>query len=915
MPRRWVPCSRLALMFIAAVALAATVFAQSSPTAVHIQWDLFTATGGGASSTRNVASLIRDADGVAGPAGAVWVATQNPEPRVGRLDPAANTYAEWRPLAGSDYSAGAPLGMAINGVNGDVWVATQGAPSFLLKLGGTNTFLRFDTESPLVPQGVVAAPDGSLYAALPVKNTSGQGQAIIRIPRITTTGPVTATLWRFDQAPAGEPMYLALDASGRLWFTDRRNAVVGRLDPGANTSTEWVLPTGSQPVGLHFDGSTVCVVSDGQIEHAGVVQCLDPASNQVTRFAAPDVGLNRPQQLTRNRFGELFVTEWNGDSVVFIGSDAIGAASVSAVTPQTRSRPRSSIDLVARTVTVAPIQFAVTPTVFETTGTVEAVGQTRFALPLANLTYPFETIGYPQPFGITAAFNDFERGSGTAYLGEYFSGPRGTYAAGRISKIEVIAPRRIVVLPASLTFDATIGEPAAGALVAITEANGLSLTWTATANVGWLVLSPLSGGAPAELQVTVNPTGLGAGTYQGVITIDDGVKGAEPVNIAVTLNLAEAGPDTTPPELLLPANIVAEATGPGGATVSYSVSAADDRDGTVPVACAPASGSLFPLAATTVTCSASDAAGNRATGSFTVTVHDTTPPILTLPPNIVVTTSGSSAVVTYVPPPSATDLVSGSVLVTCVPPSGSSFPLGTTTVHCTAADAHGNTATGSFTVTVRSATSFSVSPASLYFKTGRLAYCNGIPVGPNWKDQGLEITNTGSVTLNYSAATATPWIKVPAPGSLAVGARVVTTVSVDISGLRQGIYQGALTITGNSEVSVVVPVTLEIGNAVPTLCLTPKSVNWGSVKSSTTLTKQAFDVTNVGDDPMGQWSATKWISDGSLSLSASKGSAPSTVTVTVKTGRNKGNQSGKVTVSVSGAVNGTQTVDLSWTVQ
>ncbi|HXH24371.1 MAG TPA: HYR domain-containing protein [Vicinamibacterales bacterium] len=902
-------------MVAAAVALGASAFAQSSPTATRTQWDLFTATGGNSTATRNVASIIRDADGVAGPAGSVWVAAQNPEPRIGRLDPSADSYVEWRPLVGSDYSAGAPLGMAINPSNGDVWVATQGVPSFLLKLGGTNTFRRFDAESPLAPQGVAVAPDGSLYAALPVANSYGQGRAIVRIPRNTTSNLVTATLWRFDQSPVGEPTSLALDSSGRLWFTDRRNNVVGRLDPAANTSTEWVLPAGSNPVGLHFDGSTVCVVGDGQIENAGVVQCLDPASNQVTRFAPPDVGLDRPQQLTRNRFGELFVTEWNGDSVVFIGSEAIGAASVSLVTPQTRSRPRSSIDLAARTITVAPIQIAVTPTVFDVTGTVVAAGQTRFALPLAQLTYPFVVTGHPQPFGVTAAFNDFERGSGTAYVGEYFSGPRGTYAAGRISKIEVIAPRRIVVSPASLTFDATIGEPAPAALVAITEANGLSLNWTAVANVAWLALSPSSGSAPASMEVTVNPAGLSAGTYEGVITIDDGVKGADPVSIPVTLDLAEAGPDTTPPELLLPADIVAEATGPTGATVSYSASATDDRGGTVPVNCSPASGSVFQLATTTVTCSASDTAGNTASRSFTVTVQDTTAPALTLPPDIAVTTSAPSVVVTYSPAPSATDLVDGSVAVTCSPPSGSSFMRGTTTVVCTATDKKGNTASGSFTVTVSSPTSFSVSPASLYFKTGRLAYCNGIAVGPNWKDQGLTITNTGPVTLNYSSSTATPWIRVPAPGSVAVGASVVATVSVDISGLSQGIYHGALTITGNGEVSTVVPVTLEIGNAAPTLCLTPTSVTWGSVKSSTTLTKKSFDITNVGDEPMGQWSATKWVSDGSLSLSASKGSAPSTVTITVKTGRKKGNQSGKVSVSVSGAVNGTQTIDLSWTVQ
>jgi hypothetical protein len=40
--------------------------------------------------------------------------------------------------------------------------------------------------------------------------------------------------------------------------------------------------------------------------------------------------------------------------------------------------------------------------------------------------------------------------------------------------------------------------------------------------------------------------------------------------------------------------------------------------------------------------------------------------------------------------------------VTCDPASGSEFPIGTTTVGCTATDAHGNTASGSFPVDVSS---------------------------------------------------------------------------------------------------------------------------------------------------------------------------------------------------------------------
>jgi hypothetical protein len=100
-----------------------------------------------------------------------------------------------------------------------------------------------------------------------------------------------------------------------------------------------------------------------------------------------------------------------------------------------------------------------------------------------------------------------------------------------------------------------------------------------------------------------------------------------------------------------------------------------------------------------VTCRASDSAGNVATGSFRVAVADTTPPRLTLPgPLTVAATSASGANVTY--SASASDVVAGPRTPACTPASGSLFRVGETTVNCQVNDGNGNTATGSFVVTV-----------------------------------------------------------------------------------------------------------------------------------------------------------------------------------------------------------------------
>jgi hypothetical protein len=155
--------------------------------------------------------------------------------------------------------------------------------------------------------------------------------------------------------------------------------------------------------------------------------------------------------------------------------------------------------------------------------------------------------------------------------------------------------------------------------------------------------------------------------------------------------------DSTPPTLTLPPGPTVEATAAGGAAVTYTVSASDAQDGTLTPNCSPASESVFPLGTTTVNCSVTDSVGLTATGSFTVKVQDTTPPSLKLPGNFTVD-AGKPAVVTYTV--TATDLVDGSVPVSCTPASGATFSLGDTTVSCLASDAHHNTATGTFTVSV-----------------------------------------------------------------------------------------------------------------------------------------------------------------------------------------------------------------------
>jgi hypothetical protein len=77
---------------------------------------------------------------------------------------------------------------------------------------------------------------------------------------------------------------------------------------------------------------------------------------------------------------------------------------------------------------------------------------------------------------------------------------------------------------------------------------------------------------------------------------------------------------------------------------------------------------------------------------------DTTAPTITVPGTITVRT-GSSAGKTVTYSVTATD-PDDAATVSCAPTSGSTFPVGTTTVNCTATDTNGNSATASFQVVV-----------------------------------------------------------------------------------------------------------------------------------------------------------------------------------------------------------------------
>jgi len=115
---------------------------------------------------------------------------------------------------------------------------------------------------------------------------------------------------------------------------------------------------------------------------------------------------------------------------------------------------------------------------------------------------------------------------------------------------------------------------------------------------------------PTDGSLSFVPLGSWTATCVATDTAGNQTSGGFPLGVV----------DTTPPVLTTPPAVEVTATSAAGATVTFTTSAIDIVDAGPTVVCTPASGSVFPPGATTVTCTAKDASGNPKTSTFVVTV-------------------------------------------------------------------------------------------------------------------------------------------------------------------------------------------------------------------------------------------------------------------------------------------------------
>lgn len=154
---------------------------------------------------------------------------------------------------------------------------------------------------------------------------------------------------------------------------------------------------------------------------------------------------------------------------------------------------------------------------------------------------------------------------------------------------------------------------------------------------------------------------------------------------------------------------------------------------------------------------------------------------------------------------------------------------------------------------------------------------NGLVGQGNPPTQLQQITNVGGQTLVWTATKSTTWLVLSpmngtAPSTIVVG---VNTVALGAGTYQDSVFVSAPNASNSPQKFYV---TLNMTVPPPTIKLTPDSLYFQALQNGSNPAGQNFTITNIGQGTL-NWTATEAISW--LSLSATNGTAPSNVTVSV----------------------------------
>ncbi len=480
--------------------------------------------------------------------------------------------------------------------------------------------------------------------------------------------------------------------------------------------------------------------------------------------------------------------------------------------------------------------------------------------------------------------------------------------------------------------------------VTVTASSAVAFTASASGG-GWLSVSPASGTTPASLSVSVDPTGLSPGSYNGTITITAPGASNSPQTVSVSLTVTSS---TSAPTISLNPSVLNYTYQSGGnlpqalavtVTASSAVAFTASASGGGWLLVSPASGTT--PASLSVSVNPTGLSPGSYNGTITITAPGASNSPQTVSVSLVVSSIGSIG--------TATMSVNPSVLNYAYQSGGNLLPPQAVTVAATSAVAFTASAAGSSWLSVSPASG--TTPFSLSVSVNPTALSPGVYSGtititalgasnsPQTVSVSLVVSSIGAATINVNPSVLNYAYQsggdLPQPQAVTVAAswaaaftaavsggtwlslgpaRVTTAASLSVSvnptALSPGVYNGTITITvpGTSPLSVAVTLTV---TSPSTISVSPRLLNYAYQSGGNLPEPQAVTVSATSAVAFTVSAAgSSW-----LSVSPAIGTTPASLSVSVNpAGLNPGTYEFKITVAGTNGTQSTATVDVSLTV-
>ena len=172
------------------------------------------------------------------------------------------------------------------------------------------------------PWGTTFDSSGNVWVALPGCDPSPTCGSNTPPGKIAEYNPSASSWVATYQLPSGfaQPLFLAFDGQGNLWFPMPMSNSIGMLNPGSHTFQQWVVPTASSgPWGVAVDHNGKVWFTEHFTNKIGE---FDPSSQTFNEFAT-QAGNSQPYGIVVDHANNVWFTE-NNSSVAMIGEHTSG---------------------------------------------------------------------------------------------------------------------------------------------------------------------------------------------------------------------------------------------------------------------------------------------------------------------------------------------------------------------------------------------------------------------------------------------------------------------------------------------------------------------------------------------------------------------------------------------------------------